>query len=73
MLSDILLISSKHRRAAKIISGKVLVKKQEKEEKQSGYRFIVAISGESGAGKSELAHALALVLKRQQSEDPAYR
>lgn len=65
MLSDILLISSKHRRAAKIISGKVLVKKQEKEEKQSGYRFIVAISGESGAGKSELAHALALVLKRQ--------
>ncbi|MEE9905013.1 uridine kinase family protein [Chlorobium sp.] len=65
MLSDILLISEKHKKAAEAISERVLVEKQAKEEEFPGYRFIVAISGESGAGKSELAHSLALVLKKE--------
>lgn len=65
MLSDILLISEKHKKAAEVISERVFVEKQAKEEVFPGYRFIVAISGESGAGKSELAHSLALVLKKE--------
>jgi len=65
VLSDILLISEKHKKAAEVISERVLVEKQAKEEEFAGYRFIVAISGESGAGKSELAHSLALVLKKE--------
>ncbi|WP_322113792.1 adenylyl-sulfate kinase [Prosthecochloris sp. SCSIO W1101] len=46
-------------------SRRVLVEKEAKEEEQPGYRFIVAISGESGAGKSELSHSLATVLKKE--------
>jgi uridine kinase len=64
VLSDILLISNKHKKAAEAISERVLVERDAKKEKCPGYRFIVAISGESGAGKSELAHSLALVLKK---------
>ncbi|WP_233570576.1 uridine kinase [Prosthecochloris sp. ZM_2] len=65
MLNDILLIGEKHKKAAEAIAERVLIEKQAKEEEETGYRFIVAISGESGAGKSELSHSLAMVLKRQ--------
>ncbi|MBO8093847.1 MAG: uridine kinase [Prosthecochloris sp.] len=65
MLSDILLINEKHRKAAEIIAERVLVEKEAMEETQLEYRFIVAISGESGAGKSELSHSLAIVLKQR--------
>lgn len=63
MLSDILLITEKHRKAAELIAERVLVQKALKDMDSPGYRFIVAISGESGAGKSELSHSLALALK----------
>ena len=65
MLNDILLIGEKHKKAAESIAERVLVEREAKEENESGYRFIVAISGESGAGKSELSHSLATVLKKQ--------
>jgi len=61
MLGDVLLINESHKKAAeeihKFLLGKISCKKK-------GYRFIVAISGESGAGKSELSHSLALLLKK---------
>lgn len=62
MLGDVLLIDEKHKIAADSIYN-ILVEKESKKKK--GYRFIVAISGESGAGKSELSHSLALLLKKQ--------
>ncbi|WP_294344516.1 adenylyl-sulfate kinase [Prosthecochloris sp.] len=65
MLNDILLIGEKHKKAAESIAERVLVEKEAKEEEHPDYRFIVAISGESGAGKSELSHSLATVLKKQ--------
>lgn len=61
MLGDVLLINDLHRKAADSIY-KYLTKA--KSAKKRGYRFIVAISGESGAGKSELSHSLALMLKK---------
>jgi len=62
MLSDVLLINELHKKAAKEIHEFVLEKLK---QKRQGYRFIVAISGESGAGKSELSHSLALLLKKE--------
>ena len=62
MLGDVLLINEKHKVAADSIykfSSKIVG------PKKKGYRFIVAISGESGAGKSELSHSLALLLKKE--------
>lgn len=56
MLGDVLLITEKHRAAAKDIVEVVLQNKKDK--------FIIAISGESGSGKSELAHAVAKELKK---------
>ncbi len=61
MLSDVLLINEFHKKAAEEIHAFVLEKLK---QKRKGYRFIVAISGESGAGKSELSHSLALLLKK---------
>ena len=55
MLGDVLLITEKHLNAAKDIVKEVLANKKEK--------YIIAISGESGSGKSELAHAVAKELK----------
>ncbi len=63
MLGDVLLINDQHKSAAKVIKERVLVDRNEIEKEQPGYKFVVAISGESGAGKSELAHSLALLLK----------
>jgi uridine kinase len=60
MLGDVLLINDLHKRAAADIFIRLneLIGK-----KKNGYRYIVAISGESGAGKSELSHSLAMLLK----------
>ena len=62
MLGDVLLINDLHKKAADSIL-KYLMKG--KCCKKKGSRFIVAISGESGAGKSELSHSLALLLKKE--------
>ena len=55
MLGDVLLITEKHLAAAQDIVKVILEQKKDK--------FIIAISGESGSGKSELAHAVAKELK----------
>lgn len=57
MLGDVLLITEKHQAAAKEIVKVVLENKKDK--------FIIGISGESGSGKSELAHSVAKELKKQ--------
>ena len=56
MLEDVLLITEKHRTAAAAIVEEVLNKKTGK--------FIVAISGESGSGKSELTHLVAKAMRK---------
>ena len=56
MLGDVLLIEDKHRNAGEAIIQKILERKQDK--------FIIAISGESGSGKSELAHVIAKGLRK---------
>ena len=57
MLGDVLLIEKKHEDAAKTILKRVLKERKEK--------YMVAISGESGSGKTELAHVLAKLLKKK--------
>ncbi len=56
MLEDVLLITEKHRTAAADIVKEILKRKKDK--------FIVAISGESGSGKSELTHIIAKELRK---------
>ncbi len=60
MLGDILLINDMHKDAAQAICKRVMADRDSREER---YRYVVGISGESGSGKSELAHALGLCLK----------
>jgi len=60
MLGDVLLINDMHKDAAQSIYENVMEDLGVKEER---YRYVVGISGESGSGKSELAHALAKLLK----------
>jgi len=60
MLGDVLLINDMHKEAAQSICERVLTDRNAKEER---YRYVVGISGESGSGKSELAHALGNLLK----------
>jgi len=60
MLGDILLINDMHKEAAQSISKRVL---SNLEALGDRYRYVVGISGESGSGKSELAHALGKELK----------
>lgn len=62
MLGDVLLINDLHKKAAESINEYLL---DEISRHRKSYRFIVAISGESGAGKSELSHSLALLLKKE--------
>jgi uridine kinase len=62
MLGDILLINDMHKEAAQTICEKVMADRETKEER---YRYVVGISGESGSGKSELAHALGTSLKQK--------
>ena len=56
MLGDVLLIEDKHRKAGEAIIQKILESKKDK--------FMIAISGESGSGKSELAHVIAKGLRK---------
>jgi len=56
MLEDVLLITDKHRKAAAIIVDEILKNKTDK--------YIVAISGESGSGKSELTHIVAKEMRK---------
>ena len=56
MLEDVLLIADKHRAAAAVIVEEILKKGKPK--------FIVAISGESGSGKSELTHVVAKEMRK---------
>ncbi len=64
MLGDVLLINDQHKSAAEVIRDRVLDDLNGMLNESPGYKFVVAISGESGAGKSELAHSLALLLKQ---------
>ncbi len=56
MLGDILLIQEKHKKAGEVIIERILKDKKEK--------YIVAISGESGSGKTELTHVIAKGLRK---------
>jgi len=56
MLGDILLIQDKHKAAGEIIIEKIL--------KNRKHKFILAISGESGSGKTELAHVIARGMRK---------
>jgi len=56
MLEDVLLIADKHREAAAVIVAEILKNKKDK--------YIVAISGESGSGKSELTHVVAKEMRK---------
>jgi len=56
MLGDILLIQEKHKKAGTQIIEEIL--------KQKKNKFIVAISGESGSGKTELAHVIAKGMRK---------
>ena len=60
MLGDILLINDMHKEAAQLIFEHIKTGCINMDER---YRCIVGISGESGSGKSELAHALGKLLK----------
>jgi uridine kinase len=60
MLGDILLINDMHKDAAQSIFERIMEDRAKLEER---YRYVVGISGESGSGKSELAHALGKLLK----------
>lgn len=57
MLGDVLLITEKHENAAKAILPFIL--------KHEAPKMLIAISGESGSGKTELAHVLAKMLKKE--------
>lgn len=56
MLGDVLLITEKHQKAGEIIISKIL--------EQPVKKMIIGISGESGSGKSELAHVIAKGLRK---------
>jgi uridine kinase len=62
MLGDILLIEETHKLAAAEIKTCLM---KDLASKPKDYKYIVAISGESGAGKSELSHSLARLLKEE--------
>ena len=56
MLGDVLLIEEKHRKAGEAIVAELL--------KHGKPKLMVAISGESGSGKSELGHVIAKGLRK---------
>ena len=56
MLGDVLLIAEKHQKAGEGIIEEILKVRKPK--------MMVAISGESGSGKSELAHVIAIGLRK---------
>ena len=55
MLGDVLLITEKHQKAGEIIIERILANRKPK--------MMIGISGESGSGKSELAHVIAKGLR----------
>lgn len=57
MLGDVLLIGEKHENAAKAILPYILKNRKNK--------YMIAVSGESGSGKTELSHVLAKMLKKE--------
>jgi len=57
MLGDVLLIAEKHENAAKEILPYILSNRKNK--------FMIAVSGESGSGKTELSHVLAKMLRKE--------
>ena len=61
MLGDILLINDMHKEAACAIKEYVL---KDLKNLEKGHRYVVSISGESGSGKSELAHSLGKILQQ---------
>lgn len=56
MLGDVLLIQDKHKKAGEAIIEHILANKKNK--------MIIAVSGESGSGKSELTHVIAKGLRK---------
>ena len=62
MLGDILIITEMHKEAAASIYEYI---KAQRKKKPRRYRYIVGISGESGSGKSELAHSLGKLMKTE--------
>ena len=72
MLGDILLIRDMHKAVAESIGARVI---EDRERKPKDYKYIVAISGESGAGKSEVSHSLAPISEKREypGKDFAYR
>jgi uridine kinase len=56
MLGDVLLITEKHQKAGEIIIEQILAKRK--------LKMMIGISGESGSGKSELAHVIAKGLRK---------
>jgi len=62
MLGDILLIQDIHKEAAEAIAQRVL---ELRDKMPKFYKFIVGISGESGSGKSEVSHSLAMRMKQE--------
>lgn len=56
MLGDVLLITEKHQKAGEIIIEHILANRKPK--------MIIGISGESGSGKSELAHVIAKGMRK---------
>jgi uridine kinase len=59
MLHDVLLITKKHKQAAKKIVKHINTMK--------GGKIVIAIGGESGSGKTELGHQVAYLLKMQRT------
>lgn len=56
MLGDVLLIQERHKNAGEKILEKILLARKD--------RMIIGVSGESGSGKSELAHVIAKGLRK---------
>ncbi|MDD2550019.1 MAG: hypothetical protein PHD00_07985 [Bacteroidales bacterium] len=63
MLGDILLINDLHKSAAEQILNHIIPLRDKKLKENPDYKYVIAISGESGAGKSELSHSVGLLLK----------
>lgn len=57
MIGDVLLVEQKHERVARELAAKI--------HKRQHARLVVAIGGESGSGKSEIAETLRQVLKNE--------
>lgn len=58
MKEDVLFINNKHEATAEMILEKVMAEKKEK--------YIIAISGESESGKSEISHCLGRLLRKKE-------